>query len=111
MHMQEVQRERKLKFFIFDQFSFTVVILNSHICHNTGYDTGIVGCSVKSSGMLERRAEDCFVTFRFDCIYLCANWVMVEILCIYFLSVDCNRQKERKKLRWSPHLHQELQTF
>lgn len=42
MHMQEVQRERKLNFFIFDQFSFTVVILNSHICHNTGYDTGIV---------------------------------------------------------------------
>lgn len=110
--MQEEERERKLKFVIFDQFSFTVVILNYHICQTTGYDTGIVGCSVKSSGMLERRAEDCFVTFCFDCVYLCANWVMVEILFIYFfLSVDCNRLKGRKKLRWSPLLHPELQTF
>lgn len=34
--------ERKLKFVIFDRFSFTVVILNCHVCQNTGYDTGIV---------------------------------------------------------------------
>lgn len=87
--MQEEERERKMKFVIFDRFSFTVVILNCRICQNTGYDTGIVGCSVKSSGMLERRVEDCFVTFRFDCIYLCANWIMVEILFIYLIYFFC----------------------
>lgn len=77
--MQEEERERKLKIVIFDRFSFNVVILNYRICQNTDYDPGIVGCSVKSGGMLERRVEDCCVTFRFACIYLCANWVMVEI--------------------------------